>query len=155
MRFEASGGLINSSLVMQDKETDSYWSIMEGESIAGEFDGTKLKELPVTHKVRWKDWVALHPETLILSLNGREDVRRNVYDEYLKSDQGFRGARAVDKRLKTKLIIQIHDELLFEVPEEELDAVRSLVVDLMENAIPLSVPLVVNVATGRNWREAK
>ena len=102
LRFEASGGLINSSLVMQDKETDSYWSIMKGESIAGRFDGTELDELPVSQKILWKDWVSLHPDTLVLSIEGREDIKRNPYDSYMDSDEGFRGAEATDGRLETK-----------------------------------------------------
>lgn len=87
---------------MQDKETDSYWSIMKGESVGGQFKGTELRELPVTQKVRWADWVALHPDTVILSLNGREDVERNPYDAYFESEEGFRGSEASDDRLSTK-----------------------------------------------------
>jgi DNA polymerase-1 len=64
--------------------------------------------------------------------------------------------RAIRAReLKSRLILQIHDELVFEVPESELDALTKLVRDLMMNAIPMKVPLVVNVATGKNWLEAK
>ena len=47
LRFEASGGLLNAALVMQDKETGSYWAIMEGESLAGDYAGTRLEELPL------------------------------------------------------------------------------------------------------------
>ena len=46
LRFEASGGLINRSLVMQDKETDSYWAIMKGRSVGGTLAGTQLAEIP-------------------------------------------------------------------------------------------------------------
>ncbi|HUW56606.1 MAG TPA: DNA polymerase I [Planctomycetota bacterium] len=60
-----------------------------------------------------------------------------------------------ERRLDTKLILQIHDELLFEVPEKELDTVKRMVTEDMSTAIPLDVPLVVNLATGKNWREAK
>ena len=60
-----------------------------------------------------------------------------------------------EKELKSRLILQIHDELVFEVPEDELDTLKSLVRNLMTGAIPLSVPLVVNIATGKNWLEAK
>ena len=45
LNFEASGGLLNASLVMQDKETDTYWSIIEGKAIAGEKElGVKTEE---------------------------------------------------------------------------------------------------------------
>ena len=56
--------------------------------------------------------------------------------------------------LKTRLILQIHDELLFEVPEAEADAARALVKEKMEGAIALEVPLVVDARLGRNWAEA-
>jgi hypothetical protein len=101
VNFEASGGLWNSSLVMQDRETDTYWSIMSGEAIAGKLVGTELIELPVSQKVQWKDWLRLHPDTLVLSVNGREDITVNPYQEYFDGSRGFRGARAEDKRLKT------------------------------------------------------
>lgn len=105
LHFEASGGLLNSSLVLQDKETDSYWSIMKGESISGEYEGTELQELPVIQKVRWADWRALHPDTLALSVNGREDVPVNPYESYLSSKDGFRGTQVEDQRLETKQAI--------------------------------------------------
>ncbi len=101
INFEASGGLIHSSLVMQDKETDSYWAIMSGEAIAGEFKGTRLRELPVGEKAAWKDWLAKHPDTEILSVNGREQGVDH-YERYFKASDGFRGSHARDKRLKTK-----------------------------------------------------
>ncbi len=57
------------------------------------------------------------------------------------------------KKLKSKLLLQIHDELILEVEETELEEVKGLVKDIMENALPLSVPLVVNLKTGSNWAE--
>ena len=59
-----------------------------------------------------------------------------------------------ERRLKTKLALQIHDELLFEVPEDELDEVKTLVKDIMEGVVDLSVPIKVDVGIGKNWREA-
>ncbi len=56
--------------------------------------------------------------------------------------------------LKTRLILQIHDELLFEVPEDEAERVRELVKEKMEGAIALKVPLVVDARLGKNWAEA-
>jgi DNA polymerase-1 len=55
--------------------------------------------------------------------------------------------------LKTRLILQIHDELLFEVPEAEAEATRSLVKGTMEGALQLKVPLVVEARLGRSWAE--
>ncbi len=86
---------------MQDFETDSYWAIMSGKALAGRFKGTKLDELPVSEKMKWKDWVKKHPDTVVLSVNGREDGP-DVYNDYFSSSRGFRNSKAKDKRLKTK-----------------------------------------------------
>lgn len=59
-----------------------------------------------------------------------------------------------EKRLKTKMILQVHDELVFESPHAEADGVEGLVRDEMEGAMKLSVPLVVDIARGANWDEA-
>jgi DNA polymerase-1 len=56
--------------------------------------------------------------------------------------------------LKAQMLLQVHDELLFEVPVAELDAVKPLVVEEMEHAITLAVPIKVDVGVGRNWFEA-
>lgn len=101
LNFEPSGGLVNSSLVMQDKQTDSYWSIMTGGSTAGRFKGTQLVEMPVTERVQWKQWRERHPETLVLSIRGSESDD-DGYGDYWTSPVGFNGQRATDKRLQTK-----------------------------------------------------
>lgn len=60
--------------------------------------------------------------------------------------------RAMQARgLKGKMILQVHDELVFEVPEDEVDELRNLVVEIMENALPLVVPLKVDTKVGRDW----
>ncbi len=56
-----------------------------------------------------------------------------------------------NRRLKSKLLLQVHDELIFEVPEGELIEMKSLVSHLMSVALKLSVPLKVDIKTGRNW----
>src|SRR6478672_7786525 len=55
----------------------------------------------------------------------------------------------------SRMILTVHDELLFEAPEGEAGAVAELVRDVMERAMPLSVPTTVDVGIGKNWREAK
>ena len=102
LRFEPSGGLLHASLILQDKETDTYWSIMEGEALAGELRGTSLVELASGVKARWSDWRALHPDTLVLSVDGVEHQETSPYDNYFRSDRGFRGAEASDPRMTTK-----------------------------------------------------
>jgi DNA polymerase I len=57
-------------------------------------------------------------------------------------------------RLKTLLIMQVHDELVFEVPAAELDTVRAQVPELMQSVATLDVPLVVEVGVGENWDQA-
>jgi len=105
LRFEPSGGLIANTLVMMDKETDSYWSTLGGVSLAGEYEGTRLEELAVSQKIQWKDWVAKHPDTLVLSIDGVEHEPVNPYANYLSSENGFRGSEAEDDRLATKASI--------------------------------------------------
>ncbi|OEU83866.1 MAG: DNA polymerase I [Desulfobacterales bacterium S5133MH4] len=58
------------------------------------------------------------------------------------------------KGLKTEMLLQVHDELVFEVPPEEIEGVARLVTEIMEGVYPLRVPLKVDVKTGRNWAEA-
>jgi DNA polymerase I len=55
--------------------------------------------------------------------------------------------------LKSRMTLQVHDELVFEVPEAELDQMRSLVREQMEKAHVLSVPLVAEIGVGPNWRD--
>lgn len=56
---------------------------------------------------------------------------------------------------RSKMLLQVHDELVFEVQPDEMDAVRALVKDRMENAAQLSVPLVVDMGVGVNWLDTK
>ena len=58
-----------------------------------------------------------------------------------------------ERGLKSRMTLQVHDELVFEVPEEEVDTMRTLVRDQMENVHPLTVPLLVEVGVGKNWRD--
>jgi DNA polymerase I len=58
------------------------------------------------------------------------------------------------ERLSAQMLLQVHDELVFEVPVAELEAVKPLVVEEMEGAIQLAVPIQVDVGAGRNWFEA-
>ncbi len=59
-----------------------------------------------------------------------------------------------DKGLKTKMILQVHDELLFELPMQEIEAVMAIVKKEMEGVMTLSVPLSVDIHYGSNWAEA-
>ncbi len=57
------------------------------------------------------------------------------------------------RQLKSKMLLQVHDELVFEVPENEMAEMRQLVPEMMVNAIQLSIPLKVETKTGKNWGE--
>jgi len=65
----------------------------------------------------------------------------------------------IDRRLRhenlqTRMVLQVHDELVFDVPAAEVELIKQLVKLEMENAVPLSVPLVVDIGVGANWSEA-
>ncbi len=66
-----------------------------------------------------------------------------IFDEFMK------------RGLKSKMLIQVHDELVFNVKKEELEQVKSIVKDVMENTYKLNVPLKVDIEYGNNWYEAK
>ena len=59
------------------------------------------------------------------------------------------------RNLKTKMILQVHDELVFEVPTRELDEVKEFVCSIMETCFPLSVPVKVDLKVGPNWADMK
>jgi DNA polymerase-1 len=61
--------------------------------------------------------------------------------------------RLASENLKTAMTLQVHDELLFDVSEDEVDSVRSLVKEEMEGAIELKVPLIADCGVGANWRD--
>jgi len=66
----------------------------------------------------------------------------NIHREFIKNG------------LKSKMLLQVHDELNFDVPRQELEKARAIIKNEMENAMKLSVPLTVEIGTGSNWFEA-
>ena len=59
------------------------------------------------------------------------------------------------RNMKSRMILQVHDELLIEAAEEEVDEVKKILKEQMEHAASLSVPLLADMHTGKNWYEAK
>ena len=59
------------------------------------------------------------------------------------------------KNLKSKMIVQVHDELVFDALKEEKEELIELITDVMENVIELSLPLKIDVEYGDNWYQAK
>lgn len=62
--------------------------------------------------------------------------------------------RLKEENLKAQMIMQVHDELNFNVPQEEIERVREIVVTEMQNAVHLSIPLIAECGVGKNWLEA-
>jgi DNA polymerase-1 len=58
-----------------------------------------------------------------------------------------------DQNLKTRMVLQVHDELLFEVPEDETEPITTLVKESMENVVQLKVPIEADLSFGHNWRD--
>lgn len=63
--------------------------------------------------------------------------------------------RIKEEELSSRMLLQVHDELIFEVPQQELEIMQQLVTDVMEHAVKLNVPLKVETSFGPTWYEAK
>jgi DNA polymerase-1 len=63
-------------------------------------------------------------------------------------------SKLIDKNFHSKMLLQVHDELIFDVFKPELNDIIILVKDEMENAFTLKVPLIVDIDYGKNWFEA-
>ena len=59
-----------------------------------------------------------------------------------------------DNQLKSKMIMQVHDELVFDIHNQELDLFKKNIKSIMENVIETEVPLKVDIGYGKNWLEA-
>ena len=93
---------MEATLVMRDRETDSWGSIMTGDAVGGDLKGQKLLELPVGEKVQWGEWWERYPATQVLSIDGQEHDPRNPYAGYFDSDRTFQHLEAKDPRLRAK-----------------------------------------------------
>ena len=65
------------------------------------------------------------------------------------------GRRLKEQKMKSRLVLQVHDELLVEAYKPELDQVKKILKEEMEQAASLDVPLEIDMHTGENWYEAK
>ena len=59
------------------------------------------------------------------------------------------------RKLKSKIVLQVHDEMMIEAPEDEKEEIRKIMKDCMENAIELKVPLIADISEAKNWYECK
>ncbi len=60
----------------------------------------------------------------------------------------------VKRKSKTKMVLQVHDELLFDAHKDEVKALTPIIKEMMENALPMDVPIIVETGTGNNWLDA-
>ena len=67
----------------------------------------------------------------------------NVYNELKK------------RNLKSKIVLQVHDEMMIEVPENEIEEVKNILQECMQNAVKLKVPLIAEVSIANNWYDCK
>ncbi len=94
-----------------------------------------------------------------MSREGAERIATNMPIQGTAADIIKLAMIKVHQRLKAekiaaKMILQVHDELVFEVPEGEVEQLSALVKETMENAVSLSIPLTVDIGIGENWLEA-
>ena len=153
LNFEASGALWQASLVMRDRETDSWWSIMTSAAIGGELDGADLVELPYGEKTTWGDWRTLHPDSLVLSVDGRQHEARNPYDEYFADDRTFRDLEIADRRLPAKepIFSFFLDGVPFAVPHAAVEGRRLFEVAGVRLLL-IREPRAAMFASTRAWR---
>ncbi len=103
LTFGVSGKLWRNALVMFDRETNSLWSHISGEAIDGALRGQRLQRVAATPSVKWKEWKRQHPDTKVLSVNGREEVTFDHYAQYHTSpDIGIHRQLLKDTRLPAK-----------------------------------------------------
>ncbi|WML40807.1 DNA polymerase I [Neobacillus sp. OS1-2] len=145
---------------------------------AGQFIDRYLNSYPgvkeymddIIHSARQKGYVStlLHrrryiPEITSRNFNIRSFAERTAMNTPIQGSAADIIKKAMidmdealkDKGLRTRLLLQVHDELIFEAPEEEVEILKKLVPDVMENALELKVPLKVDYAYGPTWFDAK
>ncbi len=102
--FGVSGKLIRNVLVMYDRQTESYWSQLLGEAVAGELVGTKLEFVP-SWMMTWGEWQARHPNSIALDKQGRRGSRDSYNSYYRSNSAGVIGETIPDSRLPTKQFV--------------------------------------------------
>jgi len=107
LTFGVSGRLHNANLVMYDRQTETYWSQIQGEAIVGPLVPGTLELMPST--TEWSQWRDAHPETRVLSrdtgIYPASTYDRDPYSGYATRDQVGFGVDAVDDRLHSKTLV--------------------------------------------------
>lgn len=102
------------------------------------------------------------PDLLSRNIHVKQNAERMAFNTVFQGSAADIIKKAmidIDRELpkispRSKMILQVHDELVFEVPEEEVEAVVAFVKEKMENAYPLKVPIIVDCGFGENWAKA-
>ncbi len=140
------------------------------EAYFDQYKGLKAYMQRVVDEARQTEYVAtiLGRKRYLRDLNSRNQLARSNA-ERMAINSPIQGSAAdlikiaminiqialKEKGLQTKMILQVHDELLFDVPRSEVEIIKPLIVDLMKNAIGgLQVPIEVSAGVGENWLEA-
>ena len=99
-----AGRLWRNSLIMQDRETGTYWSHVTGEALEGPLRGKQLSMLPVVHTT-WKRWRDRHPATTVVEIFG--EILSSIYTRYFEDPQrtGIFRARYAMKRMPGKALV--------------------------------------------------
>jgi DNA polymerase-1 len=107
----------------------------------------RRRRVPEINSRNFQDRGRAERETLNLPIQGTaaDILKRAMIDVHA----------ALQSRPEARMILTVHDELLFEVPKGNADELAALVQDRMQSAAQLSVPLTVDVGIGENWKEAK
>ncbi len=112
VEFGTSGKLYNSNLVMYDRETDTYWTQIDGKAIVGELTGQELKEVSIDTVV-WRDWKKEHPDSEVLSQTTgyTRPYGKDPYGSYYESSNLFFPVENEDDRIHAKdVIFGVEDE---------------------------------------------
>jgi hypothetical protein len=106
VEFGTSGKLYNSNLVMYDRETDTYWTQIDGKAIVGELTGMELKEISIDTVV-WGDWKKVHPNSEVLSQDTgfSREYGRDPYGNYYEDSFLIFPVENEDKRIHAKTVI--------------------------------------------------
>ncbi len=99
--------LLKNSLVMYDRETETFWSHYTGEGLEGPLKDETLKVEASFPTVKWSEWVAQYPDTLVLSVNGETYRKQSSYAAYVNDDSkaGLIPLENEDNRLSAKSLV--------------------------------------------------
>ncbi|MBT4150571.1 DUF3179 domain-containing protein [Candidatus Woesearchaeota archaeon] len=106
VEFGTSGKLYNSNLVMYDRETNTYWSQIDGNAIVGELTGQELKEVSID-TVAWRDWKKEHPDSDVLSqfTDYSRPYGKDPYGSYYEESNLFFPVENEDNRIHPKDVV--------------------------------------------------